>query len=140
VVLYSAYVINCIPNKSGYLTISPREAITDRKLSVERDLRISFDEYVQMREPYTDNSMKPRTVGGIALLSTGNIQGNVRFFDLRTSRVVVRYQFTILPLPEDVRMVLERMSEGSTDLFPELDYDSDDGNQSPVLIPWTRLY
>ena len=48
----------------------------------------------------TDNSLKARTEGCIALLSTGNPTGIVLMLHLATNRVVTRDQFKVLPMPD----------------------------------------
>ena len=46
--------------------------------------------------------MIPRTIGTIALRPTGNAQGGHFFMSLSTGRVISRYRWTELPMPQDV--------------------------------------
>ena len=48
----------------------------------------------------TYNSLKPRTRGGVALYSLGNIKGSVIFMILYTGTEVAREKFHILPFAE----------------------------------------
>jgi hypothetical protein len=105
---YSVYVVNLLPNKGGHPTIAPREAFLGRKTDYKRDLRVGFGDYCQVVNPYPDNSLKPRTAGGIALCPTGNIQGSVRFMLLHNEEIVSRDQFIAMPLTEDV---IKRLSD-----------------------------
>ena len=85
--------------------ISPREALTGRKMSYTRDLRVGFLDYVQLVEPVnisTHNTLTPRTRGGVALQPLSNSSGAVKFLLLDTGAVVVRSKFTVLPMPDIV--------------------------------------
>ena len=46
--------------------------------------------------------MLPRTIGAIALRPTGNAQGGYYFMSLSTGRVINRYRWTELPMPQNV--------------------------------------
>lgn len=112
-VRYSAYVLNLRPNKTGYIGLSPREALTGIKTDFRRDLKISFGEYCQVVERDLDATMKQRTVGAIAVLPTGNISGSVMFISLWTGKVIIRDQFTILPIPSNVIDLLNNWSKSN---------------------------
>ena len=85
--------------------IIPREALTGRKMSYARDLRLGFLDYVQLVEPLnisTQNTLTPRTRGVVALLPLSNSSGAVKFLLLDTGAVVVRSKFAVLPMPDSV--------------------------------------
>jgi len=67
---------------------------------MKTDLRFGFGDNVQATVATTDNSLKTRTEGCIALLSTGNPTGSVLMLHLATNRVVTRDQFKVLPMPD----------------------------------------
>jgi hypothetical protein len=46
--------------------------------------------------------MQARTTGAINLGVTGNIQGTHRFYSLRTGEIIVRRNWTELPIPNEV--------------------------------------
>ena len=73
---------------------------------MKRDLRVSFSDYVQATEPATDNSMRPRTQGCIALLPVGNSTGSVKMLCLGTNTIVTRDQFVSLPMPSHLIALL----------------------------------
>ena len=81
--------LNLIPSSTSASRISPREIFTGRKADYNHDLRITFGEYCQVNEPddIGKNGLKSRTIGAIALVPTGNLQGSVRFLSLSTGQV-----------------------------------------------------
>ena len=82
---------------------SLRGALTGRKMSYSRDLRVGFLDYVQLVEPVnmsTHNTLTPRTRGGVALLPLSNSSGAVKFLLLDTGAVVIRSKFTVLLMPD----------------------------------------
>ena len=96
--------INMLPTTTRNDNVSPTESFTGRKTNYEVDLRTEFGEYVQMYNPNNPqiNNMQARTNGGIALNSTGNLQGSVLFFSLGTRRIVSRNKWISLPINEEV--------------------------------------
>jgi hypothetical protein len=94
--------INMIPNKTGYVGVSPREAFTGRKADYTRDVRIpiGFGDYAHCVVPNTTtNSMQAITEACIALLPTGNLSGSVKFLSLATRTVVTRGRWKEIPMP-----------------------------------------
>ena len=69
----------------------------------------------------TDNSMKSRTEGCIALLSTGSTTGSVRLLHLASNRIITRDQFKVIPMPDLVvqyltaKAIHEGFTRGATD-------------------------
>ena len=53
-------------------------------------------------EPEPSNTMVKRTQGALYVGSTGNIQGSMKFFLLKSAQVVRRRQFTPLDMPTKV--------------------------------------
>ena len=102
-VYYVVSRINLVPHKGGvYSSESPRELLTGRKLNYLIDVRVGFGEYCQILKLKLDNTLAPRTEGGIALYPTGNLTGSVYFFMLDTHKIVSRDHFEVLPMPDDV--------------------------------------
>ena len=108
---FVVYCLNCIPVRSSGFYVSPRELMTGRKLNYKRDLRFEFGSYIEARNPTGDSSMAGRTNGMIPLLSSGNVQGSVHCFSLETKRVVVRDSWTVLPMPDIVISMLNRLAD-----------------------------
>ena len=85
-VFFCVSTINMIPTRILEKSISPREKFKERKLDYKSDVRIRFGDYVQLHlEP---NTLTSRTEGG--MMSTGNLQGSVLFFSLKSKRIVTR--------------------------------------------------
>jgi hypothetical protein len=83
--------------------VSARELFQGRKVDFNLDCQLEFGQYCQIHEDHeVTNTMKPRTVGAIALGPSGNIQGSYNFLNLSTWRVVKRRRWTALPIPQDV--------------------------------------
>ena len=66
-VLYCVFICNLSLTKGGYMNISPREALTGRKVDYNSVLRAPFGAYAQVTVRVINNSMAPRTVGAIVL-------------------------------------------------------------------------
>ena len=99
--------INLTPSTLYSHNVSPRELLTGIRPSFDRDLRVSFGEYVEVHEPEPTPALKssvrePRTDPAIALLPQGNKEGTVKFFSLSTESFVSRTRWTPLPMPNSV--------------------------------------
>ena len=93
------------------------EIFFNRKIDFKRDLKVSFGDYAQIYDSTNNriNSMRPRSLGAIALLPTGNLSGSIKFLCLSTNKIVTRDKFTPLPIPQEVINHLNRLSP-STDI------------------------
>ena len=96
--------LNNFAPKSGISEVySPRQIVLGTKLDMKKHCKIEFGAYAQVHVENTPtNSMSPRTEGCICLGPVGNLQGSVYFMKLSTGHVVIRRQFTELPLTQDV--------------------------------------
>ena len=80
------------------LDLSSNSRVTSQpdSISVQNykwDLRVGFGDYVHVEVPLNKtNGVEAFTQGAIALLPTGKLQGSVKFFLLRSLRVVSRDQ------------------------------------------------
>ena len=92
----------------------PRVAFTGRQVDAKLDYRVGFGEYVQCTVPNTDSNMSARTEDCIAMLPSGNRTASVKMMSLDSGRLIMRDQFTILPMPSSVIEKLNQMaiSEG----------------------------
>jgi len=57
-----------------------------------------------------NNSLLPRTAGAIALHPIGNKQGSYYFLSLHTGKRVVRYKWTVLPMPAKVIATIHQLA------------------------------
>jgi len=104
-VIFSVMWLNFFPPTGGVSqTLSPQTIVTGLKANNNRHCRIPFGAYAQVHaEPDpTNNAMVSRTVGGISLGPTGNIQGTHKFLSLLTGRQIQARAFTPLPMPIDI--------------------------------------
>ena len=84
--------LNAVQSISGLNRgLSPRELVTGRGVDYNKDCRATFGAYVQATtEKIVTNNNTPRTHGCIALGTSGNMQGSLKCFDLKTGKVVTR--------------------------------------------------
>ena len=138
------FYINAFPWISGpKKTLSPFTIVQGRHLNYHKHFRVIFGEYAQTYEG-TDNTMKKRAVGAIALGPTGNAQGGVNFFSLYSGRVLNRrmVDYDFLPMPADAIVRVEKMARRSPSglifgnrnniLDPD---DDDDSPNDPTYTP-----
>ena len=93
---------NMFPIKGGISsTQGPAEIILNRVMDFNTYGKLEFGDYVQTHEEH-DNSMGTRTVGAIATRPTVNVQGGYYFISLYTGRHITRWEFTKLPMPEEL--------------------------------------
>jgi hypothetical protein len=93
--------LNALPSNNKMIKTSPLELMTGRKFDHNKHVRnLAFGDYVQAKTPnILSNSMTARTEGCIALGPSGNSQGGWRFLNLSSNHIVIRNQWTILPIP-----------------------------------------
>ena len=111
--------LNIMPSNVRMDSISPREAFTGRRTDYNIDTRVAFGQYCQIESPHAvKNSMDPRSVGAIALHSTGNLQGSVKFYILSSKKIVTRDRWIKLPIPQEV---IDHMNAMDTEEEQEMD-------------------
>ena len=92
--------INMFPAKGGVTNVSPRTLITGIKLDYSKQFCLLFGSYVQVHNnPSPTNSTTARTIGAIALIPTGNLQGGYKFLNLWTVKKITRRNWIHLPMP-----------------------------------------
>jgi len=124
--------INLIPQSTREVKISPKELFTGRKINFKRDLRLSFGEYAQIHEDYSDvqkNTMKERTCDAIALRMKGNAQGSAEFLNLNTWKVVTRDFWTVLPIPPTVIEKINKKAESEEKTVLSEDFTNSINNE-----------
>ena len=127
-VLFVVSRLNLVGNSVTSEFISPNEAVYGRKANFKTDLALNFGDYCEIHE-YDDitNTIKPRTVAALALMSTGNTQGSWWFLKLNTGRTVRRDRWIEMRISEDMVQKLNRMAEagGARDGMAEFLYDGE---------------
>jgi hypothetical protein len=108
--------INLTPSSIMNHHICPRELLTGVRPDFHRDLRASFGEYVETKEPdpqpasLKSNVRIPRTEAAIALLPIGNEAGSVKFFCLSKKSFVTRDRWIPLPMTNNCIEFLNNMA------------------------------
>ena len=108
-VLNSIRCINLFPC-AGSPKCPPRELFSGMKTDVKRDFPIAFSDYCLCYDTSNTftNSSRPRMEECIALIPTGNRDGDVTFLNLRTGRIINRNRYDVLPMPESVIQHINR--------------------------------
>ena len=123
--------MNLVIPTDRMLQVSSQEQFTGRRLNTATDLRLSFGDYVQATVANTDITLKIRTEGCIALLSTGSSSGSVRMLHLATDRVVTRDQFKTIPMPD---LVIAHLSaQASRQGYSRGALDPGSGATNPII-------
>ena len=103
--------IKCFLHKDGiHVTLSPRTIVTGSNIDHNKHCRLQFGSYVQVHEQHY-NSMATRTSGAIALRPTGNAQGSYYFLSLHTGKCIVRNNWTVLPMPNEVIATIHQLAK-----------------------------
>ena len=99
-----SFCVNVFSLKSGISDhMSPMTIVEGVKLDYNKHFKVIPGEYAQNFED-SDNTMKKRTIGAIALGPSGNLQGGVQCFSLK-SRLILNQNskdFRLLPIPADI--------------------------------------
>ena len=105
--------LNFFPPIGGVCPTLCPQAITGLHPDGARHCQIPFGGYAQVHaEPDpTNDAMVSRTVGGISLGPTGNIQGTYKFLSLLTGRQIEARAFTPLPMPAEVIQRVETLAQ-----------------------------
>ena len=97
------YYINAFVWRRGVSQIlSPLTIMHGTKLDFNVDFPVVYGTFAHVYDG-TDNTMKSRTTGAVALGPSGNVQGGVRFFSLTTSKILIRnkHDYNLLKYPDD---------------------------------------
>ena len=96
--------LNMFPVKTGISGVySPCELLVRWYLDYKKHCCVLPGMYCKVHnEPIPSNTMTPHTHWGIVCSPTGNLQGNVKFYCLKTGRILKRWSFTPLPMPDSV--------------------------------------
>ena len=95
-------------------TLSPRELFTGIKFDYARDLKFEFGQYVQAHvspAALEKRGAKVRTVGAIALCSSGDDRGGWWFMSLRKKGFFNALRATVLPMPDIVIDLLNQLDK-----------------------------
>ena len=104
--------INVMTTRSLTGNWCPRVRMTGRKVDFRREYALTFGDYVEARDPQVVlNSMEPRTEPCIALYPTLNVNGSWKMYNMATSRLVSRSQFTKMKYtPESIILSMNNIA------------------------------
>ena len=108
---HAVTMINMVPREGE--RISPRQAVVGKAPNAKEDFAIVFGAYAQVPEENeeTKNSMNSRTVGAICVGHAGKLQKAYNFISLKTWRILTRSQWTELPMPSEVILILNERAQ-----------------------------
>ena len=111
--------LNAVWSPSGkYRGLSPQDIVTGRGVDYNKDCRADLGGYVEARpDKVVTNDNTPRTHACIALGPSGNRQGSLKCFDLKTGKVVVRRVADQIPWPESMIKIASAWSRKSKKLI-----------------------
>lgn len=144
-VYHCVKAINVFPKEQSVGSKSPKELYSGDKLDLKEHFKISFGQYCQVHEDDSvTNTMKPRTIGAIALDQDTSIQGSYRFYSLSTGKVIKRKSWTVIPIPLEIialineKSIIDGMNPSpqeilriGTRMINESDSDDDDNISEP---------
>ena len=114
-VQYIVYWLNNIP-KHGQ-DYSPRDLILgEQKFDYKTVCCIPFGAYAQVHDDLRiTNTMEARTTGAINMGLTRNLQGTHRFYSLKSGDIIVRRNWTEMPMPSEAIDKLLELLEKEVD-------------------------
>jgi hypothetical protein len=103
-VCYMVTCINMFPRRGGVSNnLSPRTLVSGIALNFKTHCRVPFGAYCEVHdEDLPTNNMIARTSPAISLGPTGNLQGTYKFFSLLTKKLIVRRNWSELPMPDTI--------------------------------------
>ena len=120
-VFFVVRLLNSFPAKGGVSDqYSPKTIMSGERINYKQYC-LPFGTYCQVHEQDTPrNSLAARTQGAISLGPSGNVQGGHKFFALDTGKVIMRYSWTVIPMPTTV---IERVNELSKEEPVQLTFE-----------------
>jgi hypothetical protein len=96
--------LNAFPVKTRISScFLPRELLVRWKLDYKKHCSVLPGSYCKVHDELSpSNTMVPCTHEAIALGPNGNLQGSVKFYCLKTGRVLKCWEFTPLPMPDQI--------------------------------------
>jgi hypothetical protein len=111
-VAFAVARINIVPNKTGYVHICPKEALTGKKVDYALEVRAGFGDYVEATTPNgVSNSMSSRTESAIVLSPVGNSRGSMHLLNLATFKVITKDTFKKMPMPQHIIVIMSTYAE-----------------------------
>ena len=108
-IYFSTYRLNMV---RGTLPIAPRIAFTGNKPSMNREFSMRIGTYCEVHDnaAVSNSITSPRTQSCIALYPTGNSNGSWFFWHLATDKIIVRSNYTIMPMSDTILNIINRLN------------------------------
>jgi hypothetical protein len=106
------------PNTELVGGLSPRELVSGRQLACDKDCCADMGAYIEATvDADITNGEEERTQSCISLGPSGNMQGSLKCFDLKTGKVVIRRRVEQLPFPNRMlKKVIEWEKKGKAQI------------------------
>ena len=101
-VYYVVNRLNMTVTSGNDNTNNPWSLFYGRRINYKTDLKAGFGDYLQWTTAKVDNTMNPRSYGGIALYDTSDSYGNWWIYNFETQKVLRRNTFVIKPITEQI--------------------------------------
>jgi len=82
--------------------------MTGQRITYGKHCKVEFRTCIQAHEKH-NNSLEPRTSGSVAHRPSGNEQGGHYFLSLHTGKRILRNNWMILPMPNDIVDAVHRL-------------------------------
>ena len=104
--------LNIVPGGKACVSLEMNPLTLITSPNFDKVTAVQFGDYAQVHEAngLRNNSNDTRSVGAIALYPSGNQQGSWYFLSLNTNRVLHQYNWTSLPIPNDVVARVEQLA------------------------------
>ena len=126
--------------------------MTGQRITYGKHCKVEFRTCIQAHEKH-NNSLEPRTSGSVAHRPSGNEQGGHYFLSLHTGKRILRNNWMILPMPNDIVDAVHRLAAASkqagcitlTDQDGNIITDDDKNTEEeamedePIPIPKTSI-
>eukprot|EP00536_Pseudo-nitzschia_multiseries_P002052 jgi/Psemu1/4764/gm1.4764_g len=109
------FYLNAFPWNNGVSNdLPPTTIVTGIAPDYSLHFQVAYGTYAQTWDK-TDNTMKARTTGAIAMEPTQNFQGGVDFFSLLSGWIISRTpsDYTICSMPDEAIQCIERLARSS---------------------------
>ena len=101
---YHVMWMNMFPSENSLSAVfGPRVFLEQHYPNYKKMCRLEFGSYCEVHnDPHPSNTMAERTTSAIALYPSNNQQGGYYFMNVATGKLLSRYQWTELPMPDSI--------------------------------------
>jgi hypothetical protein len=150
-IVFANQKLNQFARSTATTNVSPHELFYAKKLDWLKHFKHSFGELVYTHEESTSqhNSMMPRIVPALALISTGSTEGTVMFMNIQTFKIIVRNNWDPSPITKNIIRLINEKAQGNKSKISKLimkvnnvevvsDDDEEENNEISTIQELTR--